>query len=277
MSNASYVNRGQFRPAGALSPDQTGMPNTPMLALIALLTPMTIWLEFSVVGRIFAPELILIGLLPFLLFTRGHMLMAPQPRMFLILVGQFSLLVRALHPDAQIVAFEPLPEAAARYRQVFHDDSRAVLHEAAISPARGTATMHVSAAADSSSLLPISERQSELFPGTQEVGTTDVEAGPLDAFVSADLLVSPAMLKIDVQGFELEVLRGSLPLLPAFAYVYVEASFEALYQDQALFEDVARFLEAEGYTEVGRYNMAHTAEGAPIQADFLFRRLEMSG
>lgn len=192
-------------------------------------------------------------------------------------VGQFSLLVRALHPDAQIVAFEPLPEAAARYRQVFHDDSRAVLHEAAISPARGTATMHVSAAADSSSLLPISERQSELFPGTQEVGTTDVEAGPLDAFVSADLLVSPAMLKIDVQGFELEVLRGSLPLLPAFAYVYVEASFEALYQDQALFEDVARFLEAEGYTEVGRYNMAHTAEGAPIQADFLFRRLDTSG
>lgn len=87
MSNASYVNRGQFRPAGALSPDQTGMPNTPMLALIALLTPMTIWLEFSVVGRIFAPELILIGLLPFLLFTRGRMLMAPQPRMFLILVG----------------------------------------------------------------------------------------------------------------------------------------------------------------------------------------------
>ncbi len=192
-------------------------------------------------------------------------------------VGQFSLLVRALHPDAQIVAFEPLPDAAARYRQVFHGDSRAVLHEAAISPARGTATMHVSASADSSSLLPISERQSELFPGTQEVGTTDVEAGPLDAFVSAELVVPPALLKIDVQGFELEVLRGSLSLLPGFAYVYVEASFEALYTDQALFDDVARFLETEGFTEAGRYNMAHTAEGAPIQADFLFRRVNAPG
>ena len=30
-------------------------------------------------------------------------------------VGQFPLLVRALHPDARIVAFEPLPDVAARY------------------------------------------------------------------------------------------------------------------------------------------------------------------
>ena len=33
--------------------------------------------------------------------------------------GQFSLLVRALHPPARIVAFEPLAGAAARYRRVF--------------------------------------------------------------------------------------------------------------------------------------------------------------
>jgi len=192
-------------------------------------------------------------------------------------VGQFSLLVRALHPDAQIVAFEPLPDAAARYRQVFQGDGKAVLHEAAIAPEQGRATMHVSASADSSSLLPISDRQSELFPGTQEIGTTDVAAGPLDGFVAAGQLASPAMLKIDVQGFELEVLRGSATLLADFAYVYVEASFEALYEDQALFEDVARFLESEGFVEAGRYNIAHTADGSPIQADFLFRRVNVAG
>ena len=108
-----------------------------------------------------------------------------------------------------------------------------------MSPERGTATMHISASADSSSLLPISDRQSELFPGTEEVGTADVEVGPLDAFVAGELVTAPAMLKIDVQGFELEVLRGSVSLLAAFDYVYVEASFEALYEDQALFDDVA--------------------------------------
>lgn len=192
-------------------------------------------------------------------------------------VGQFSLLVRALHPEAGIIAFEPLPDAAARYRQVFEGDNRATLHEAAIAPEQGSATMHVSASADSSSLLPISDRQSELFPGTEEVGTTDVDVGPLDSFVTSDDVRAPAMLKIDVQGFELEVLRGSAALLPAFAYVYVEASFEALYEDQALFADVAAFLEAQGYEEVGRYNLSYTPDGAPIQADFLFRRISETG
>jgi len=187
-------------------------------------------------------------------------------------VCQFSLLVRALHSAARIVAFEPLPEAAARYRQVFDGDGRVTMHEAAVSPEAGTATMHVSAAADSSSLLPIAERQSELFPGTEEVGTTDVAVGPLDQFVNVSEVQAPAMLKIDVQGFELEVLRGSVTLLPSFGHVYVEASFEALYEDQALFADVEAFLVSQGFEEVGRYNVAQTEEGTPIQADFLFRR-----
>lgn len=192
-------------------------------------------------------------------------------------VGQFSLLVRALQPAAQIVAFEPLPDAAARYRQVFEEDDRVTLHEAAISPEQGTATMHVSASADSSSLLPISERQSELFPGTEEVGTTEVAVGPLDRFVDAEDIQAPAMLKIDVQGFELEVLRGSVSRLAAFEYVYVEASFEALYEDQALFADVEAFLVSQGFEEVGRYNVAQTDQGSPIQADFLFRRRGETG
>jgi len=187
-------------------------------------------------------------------------------------VGQFSLLVRGLHPGANIIAFEPLPDAAEKFRKVFAGDSRVRLHEAAISPEQGTATMHVSAAADSSSLLPIGARQSELFPGTEEVGTAEVVVGPLDAFVSVEDITAPALLKIDVQGFDLEVLRGSAPLLAKFSYVYVEASFERLYENQALAGDVAAFLEAHGFEESGRYNIAHTHDGKPIQADFLFRR-----
>ncbi|MEP4377877.1 MAG: FkbM family methyltransferase [Alphaproteobacteria bacterium] len=187
-------------------------------------------------------------------------------------VGQFSLLARALHPHARIYAFEPLPDAASRYRRVFAADGNVTLFEAAISPEAGTATMHVSASADSSSLLPISARQSELFPGTQEVGVTDVAAGPLAEFVAAADLRAPALLKIDVQGFELEVLRGTGDLLAAFEHVYVEASFEALYEGQALADDVIAYMVAAGFSEAGRYNISIGPAGAPIQADFLFHR-----
>lgn len=192
-------------------------------------------------------------------------------------VGQFSLLVRALHPRARIVAFEPLARAAARYRRVFARDPGAVLHEAAVAPRPGAATLHVSASPDSSSLLPITERQTTLFPGTEAVGTVRVEAGPLDAFVTRADLAPPALLKIDVQGFELEVLRASLSLLAAFDRIYVEASYEELYEGQALAGDVAAFLAGQGFAEAGRFNVDRDRDGRPVQADFLFRRSAGAG
>ncbi|MGB0570872.1 MAG: FkbM family methyltransferase [Alphaproteobacteria bacterium] len=70
-------------------------------------------------------------------------------------------------------------------------------------------------------------------------------------------------MKIDVQGFELEVLRGASDLL---------AAFEVLYEGQALAEDVIVYLVAAGFAEVGRHNVSIGPEGVPIQADFLFYR-----
>ncbi len=187
-------------------------------------------------------------------------------------VGQFSLLARALNPGARIVAFEPLAEAAARYRRVFAGDACATLIRAAIAPQRGTATLHLSAAADSSSLLPITPRQVTRFPGTEEVGAIPVAAGPLGDYLDRADIAPPALLKIDVQGFELEVLRACLPLLDAFEHIYVEASFEELYAGQALVPDVRAYLDECGFRETGRFNTVRLRDGTPVQADFLFQR-----
>ena len=186
--------------------------------------------------------------------------------------GQFSLLARALHPRARIVAFEPLPEAAERFRRVFAGDPNVVLHQVAIAPRHSPATLHVSARPDSSSLLPITRRQVERFPGTAERATVEVEAAPLDAFLKPADLRPPALLKIDVQGFELEVLRASRALLGGFEHVCVEASFEVLYEGQALAGEVAACLHWHGFSEVQRYNVIRGPEGWPVQADFLFWR-----
>src|SRR3712207_6814539 len=67
-------------------------------------------------------------------------------------VGQFSLVVRREHPEARIIAFEPLPSAAERYRRLFKANCDLVtLHEAALGPSRGSATIHMSRRDDSSS------------------------------------------------------------------------------------------------------------------------------
>ena len=87
-----------MRPGGAGGAGRAGAAGSPPglrrpggsgkgLALVAFVTPALVWMEFSAVGRIFVPELILIGLLPFLLMTRGRMLAEPLPRTFLMLAA----------------------------------------------------------------------------------------------------------------------------------------------------------------------------------------------
>ena len=73
--------------------------------------------------------------------------------------GQFALAVRRWGPKARVIAFKPLAEAADCFRRVFQGDSEMTLHQAAFGVEAGEATIHVAAADDSSSLLPISTKQ----------------------------------------------------------------------------------------------------------------------
>jgi FkbM family methyltransferase len=184
--------------------------------------------------------------------------------------GQFALVARRCFPDARIISFEPLTAPAEMFASVFADDSRTRLHRAAIGPKAGQATIHVSRRDDSSSLLAIGEMQAQVFPGTEEAGTATVQVGRLSDFVSAGELQAAAMLKIDVQGFELEALQGCEGLLDKFAYIYAECSFVELYTGQALAGDVIAWLHHRGFALSGIYNVSYDELGRSIQADFLF-------
>jgi FkbM family methyltransferase len=184
--------------------------------------------------------------------------------------GQFALICRKVFPDARIDSFEPLDEPAARYRSVFRGDGLANLHPFAIGPTEGEAIIHISKADDSSSLLPITPRQSTLFPGTEEKGTCTIKVVPLDFQIQVLDIVKPALLKIDVQGYELEALKGCQQLLNQFSYVYVECSFIELYDGQAFAHDVIDFLHQRDFQLTGVYHTHYDRDGKAIQADFLF-------
>lgn len=156
---------------------------------------------------------------------------------------------------------------------MFSGDNGIKLYEVAVGPRNETATIHVSRSDDSSSLLAITTSQSQIFPGTEEVGTHKVQVGPLSQFISPQDIKSPALLKIDVQGYELQTLKGCIELLKRFTYVYVECSFVELYRGQALANEVISFLQDLGFVLEGIYNMTYDQHGNAIQGDFLFTRL----
>lgn len=186
--------------------------------------------------------------------------------------GQYALACRAAFPHALIISFEPLPEAADAFERVFHDHTRVILIRAAVDSAAGSQTMHVSAREDSSSLLPIGQGQARHFHGTAEARRLTVTTGSLETFVSAQDLVPPALLKLDVQGNELSTLRACKTLAERFDYAQVEVSFEELYEGQALASEIVSELLQWGLSLRSIDHIYRPAWGFPVQADFLFVR-----
>jgi FkbM family methyltransferase len=182
--------------------------------------------------------------------------------------GQFSLFALDTFEGVMIYSFEPLPGPAARFRSVMAGQP-VMLFEAAIGPGESEQTIYISQREDCSSLLPIG-RMSEIFPGTELKETRKVAVAPLTKFIRIDELRTPALLKIDVQGFELEVLKGCKPLLNAFECIYIECSYSELYAGQALIGEIINYLADRKFRLAGVYNQANDPQGRPVQADFLF-------
>lgn len=185
--------------------------------------------------------------------------------------GQFALAVRAIS-GAKVFSFEPLPQVAEIFKKVFSGDSSVVLYVSAIGEKVEKKMIHLSARDDSSSLLEIGFAQSQLFPGTHEVGTLEIDVAPLDHFICAADIVRPAMLKLDVQGFELQALAGCASLIDNFDYIYCECSFVELYKGQKLAAEVVDYLSSLGFALSGMYNPSYDFAGNCIQADLFFKR-----
>lgn len=186
--------------------------------------------------------------------------------------GQFALAVRAVLPAARIVALEPQPAAAARFRRVFAGDARVRLHPVAAAARNGEATLYLAGRSDSSSLLPPGALQAKIFPGTAEVARRRVSCVRLDALLATEALAPPVLLKLDVQGGELAALEGATDWLDRVAWVYAECSTLPLYDGQPMQSEVAAWLAAQGFRCVGRFNVVRHRDYGPVQADVLFTR-----
>jgi hypothetical protein len=80
------------------------------------------------------------------------------------------------------------------------------------------------------------------------------------------------LVKVDAQGFELEILNGATRLLidgrPPL--LYLEVSFVRLYDGQPLFDDVYRWLFLRGYRLVGLYEAGFRTHFYQVSANALF-------
>lgn len=186
--------------------------------------------------------------------------------------GQFALLAWSRFPEADLFCVEPLPEAQKRLRTVLARHSCLTILPVAASSVSGTADYHISHLTDSSSLLPITEKYTNAFPGTEEATTTTVDTARLDDLFADRTLARPCLLKVDVQGSELDVLEGGVELLGQVDAIFVECSFVEFYEGQPLIDIVIDYLHAGGFRLRGIYSVVRDGQGHCLQADLLFGR-----
>lgn len=186
-------------------------------------------------------------------------------------VGQFALLASRVQPAAIIHSFEPLSDAAKKFLAVIGENPQVRLHRCALGVDDSVLNIHVTSQADSSSLLS-PKLQADYFPGTHLVRTEEVVVHPLHAVVSREEIRSPALLKIDVQGFEAQVLEGCGAVLSSFDWVFVELSFVELYSGQTLAPEIIDWLHARNFELFSVYTDPNSYKnGLMVQGDFLFK------
>jgi FkbM family methyltransferase len=161
-------------------------------------------------------------------------------------VGTWSLLAKALVPDARIEAFEPLPKHQAEFLRNFSGSTDVTLHPIAVGSDNGTETFHVTDFSDASSLLQPNEASWSQF-GVWEVQHFPLPVVRLDDYRRDRQLPRPDLIKLDIQGFELEALRGAPECLMSAKAVITEVSFIEYYEGQCLFHDLVAHLARFGF------------------------------
>jgi FkbM family methyltransferase len=174
--------------------------------------------------------------------------------------------VRSVH------AFEPIPRSFQRLVGEVRTEPKVVCHKVALGSENRMGRLHVSAEAASSSLLPMAASHRSEFPGTGDAVEIDVEIARLDDFILRQQLPLPDVLKIDVQGFELDVLEGGLSALKRARFCVVEMSFIPLYDGSPVFDDIYRFLTGQGFVLRGAGPVTVGRSLVPLQIDGIFER-----
>ena len=186
-------------------------------------------------------------------------------------VGQFSGAALAHWPDAVVIAFEPLPDAADRLRRALAGFPSAEVHANAVGEEDGVVTFHPHTYTLSSSALPMLDDARERYTWAEERPPIEVALRRLDSVLGDRRLNRPTLLKLDVQGYELKALAGAGAVLGQLDAIVLEQSFERFYEGQPLFSETNRFLDSNGW-HLARPLDWRREDGRVVEVDCLYLR-----
>lgn len=161
----------------------------------------------------------------------------------------------AQFPAVEILAFDPDPEECGRIEARFAALPPSAHHlrafPVALSDVDGRETLYITAKPDCCSLFKPNREMLGHFADLERFDVLREEAVSvkrLDSLRREGRLPPIDLLKLDVQGAELKVLKGAQECLADCLALEIEVEFSELYEGQALFADVDSFVRAAGFS-----------------------------
>ena len=153
-------------------------------------------------------------------------------------------------PAGRIVALEPIPALYENLKARFYGLSNIVLLPTALVGSRERYVQiwtsqngnHHSA---SSILQP--DTVKDVYPDLDFDNLIEVDAQSLDSLIESQQLEAIDLLWLDLQGAELDVMRGSIKSLSIVNLIHLEVNRRAFYKFGATFPEVDKFLKTAGF------------------------------
>ena len=156
--------------------------------------------------------------------------------------GSFASQCASVFPHAQYFLLEPLAEYQVVLKKMMGMMPNAQCIAAAASAHHGEVVLNVHPDLVGSSLLSEIEQNTDVN-GMPRI----VPAITIDGLIEQTGARGPFLLKVDVQGAELDVLRGAEKMLAATEYILLEVSLFRFFQDGPDFFDVVMHMKSLGF------------------------------
>lgn len=187
--------------------------------------------------------------------------------------GQFIEKISMILPSTYIYSFEPLKQPFEKLKNNTSRYSNITVFNFALGDVERESVINRNDYSPSSSLLELTDLHKKAFPITEKVTEEKIQVKILDSVAPNLNLKKKIFMKIDVQGYELNVLRGAERMLSDVDIILTETSFYELYKDQPLFGDVYKFLCDRGFKYFGGFEQLNDErDGRILQADSIFIR-----
>lgn len=179
--------------------------------------------------------------------------------------GVWAVLAKSFFPQSRIYCFEPQEDLIAQLTQNMENYDGITIFNTALGNTESEQEFYQTDSRDCSSIFKPASKN-KFYEVTQKLRVACTRAENVIASGKAPI---PDLLKLDVQGYELEVLKGFGDQLKNIKFVICEVIFDDIYLSAPSHQKLLTYLFEQGFKITSFYSPFYPNNPLP-QADFLF-------